>query len=27
MRKAQGKRLKFDPRDLAIKGKQFNFGG
>lgn len=27
MRKAQGKRLKFDPRDLAIKGKQFNYGG
>lgn len=27
MRKGQGNRLKFDPRDLAIKGKQFNFGG
>ena len=27
MRKGQGKRMKFDPRDLAIKGKQFNFGG
>tara|TARA_B110000908_G_scaffold38047_1_gene45794 strand:+ start:4276 stop:4848 length:573 start_codon:yes stop_codon:yes gene_type:complete len=27
MRKGQGKHLKFDPRDLAIKGKQFNFGG
>ncbi len=27
IRKGQGKRLKFDPRDLAIKGKQFNFGG
>jgi sterol desaturase/sphingolipid hydroxylase (fatty acid hydroxylase superfamily) len=27
MRKGQGKRLKFDPRDLALKGKQFNFGG
>jgi sterol desaturase/sphingolipid hydroxylase (fatty acid hydroxylase superfamily) len=26
MRKGQGKRLKFDPRDLATKGKQFNFG-
>ena len=27
MRKGQGKRFKFDPRDLALKGKQFNFGG
>ena len=27
MRKGQGKRLKFDARDLAMKGKQFNFGG
>jgi|TARA_B110000879_G_C11064544_1_gene468072 hypothetical protein len=26
MRKGQGKRLKLDPRDLATKGKQFNFG-
>ena len=27
MRKGQGKRLKLDPRNLAAKGKQFNFGG
>ncbi|TBX24651.1 sterol desaturase family protein [Nioella sediminis] len=27
MRKAQGERLKFDPRDLMIKGRQFTFGG
>lgn len=26
-RKAQGDRLKFDPRDLAHKAKQFSFGG
>ena len=26
MRKGQGKRLKLDPRNLAAKGKQFNFG-
>lgn len=27
MRKAQDKRLKFDPRDLMLKGRQFSFGG
>ena len=27
MRKAQGARLKFDPRDLMHKGRQFTFGG
>ena len=27
MRKAQGKRLKFDKRDLMLKGRQFSFGG
>lgn len=27
MRKAQGDRLKFDPRDLMHKGRQFTFGG
>lgn len=27
MAKGQAARLKFDPRDLVLKGKQFNFGG
>ena len=27
MRRAQGDRLKYDPRDLMIRGKQFTFGG
>lgn len=27
MRKAQGDRLKYDPRDLMVRGKQFTFGG
>jgi sterol desaturase/sphingolipid hydroxylase (fatty acid hydroxylase superfamily) len=27
VRKVQGERLKFDPRDLMIKGRQFTFGG
>jgi sterol desaturase/sphingolipid hydroxylase (fatty acid hydroxylase superfamily) len=27
VRKAQGGRLKFDPRDLMLKGRQFTFGG
>ncbi len=27
MRKGQGNRLKYDPRDLMHKGRQFNFGG
>lgn len=27
MKKKQGNRLKFDPRDLMYKGKQFSFGG
>ena len=27
MRKGQGDRLKYDPRDLMVRGKQFTFGG
>ena len=27
MRRAQGQRLKFDPRELMVKGRQFTFGG
>lgn len=27
MRRAQAKRLKYDPRELMIKGRQFSFGG